>query len=40
MDESYSTQRMQKVIDNPRKIGVDTAITPKGLTSGKEESST
>ena len=37
MDESDPAQRMQKVIDNTRKIGVDTAATPESLTSGKEE---
>jgi len=29
MDETDPVQRMQKVLDNARKIGVDSAITPK-----------
>ena len=37
LEESDPTQRMQKVLDNARKIGVDSAATPEGLTSGKEE---
>ena len=36
LDESDIPQRMQKVIDNAKKIGVDSAATPEGLSSGKE----
>ena len=36
LDESDINQRMQKVIDNAKNIGVDTAATPEGLASGKE----
>ena len=37
MDESDMNQRMQKVLDNARKVGVDSAVTPEGLANGKEE---
>ena len=37
MDESDINQRMQKVLDNARKVGVDSAVTPEGLANGKEE---
>ena len=37
LDENDPTQRMQKVIDNARKLGVDTSATPELLTAGKEE---
>ena len=36
MDESDINQRMQKVLDNAKKVGVDSAATPEGLASGKE----
>ena len=36
LDESDITQRMQKVLDNAKKVGVDSAATPEGLSSGKE----
>ena len=36
LDESDINQRMQKVLDNAKKIGVDSAATPEGLSSGKE----
>ena len=37
LDETDTTQRLQKVLDNARKIGVDLAASPEGLASGKEE---
>ena len=37
MDETDMNQRMQKVLDNARKVGVDSAVTPEGLANGKEE---
>ena len=37
MDENDINQRMQKVLDNARKVGVDSAVTPEGLANGKEE---
>ena len=37
LDESDILERMKKVIDNGKKIGVDTAATPEDLESGKEE---
>ena len=36
LDETDMNQRMQKVLDNAKKIGVDSAATPEGLVSGKE----
>ena len=36
MDESDINQRMQKVLDNAKKVGVDSAASPEGLASGKE----
>ena len=36
MDESDINQRMQKVLDNAKKAGVDSAASPEGLASGKE----
>ena len=36
MDESDINQRMQKMLDNAKKVGVDSAATPEGLASGKE----
>ena len=36
MDESDINQRMQKILDNAKNIGVDSAATPEGLSSGKE----
>ena len=36
LDETDMNQRMQKVLDNAKKIGIDSAATPEGLTSGKE----
>ena len=37
LEESDPVQRMTKVINNAKKIGVDTAITPEDLNSGKED---
>jgi plastin-1 len=37
LDESDPTQRMAKVINNAKNIGVDSAATPEGFASGKEE---
>ena len=37
LEESDPTQRMQKVLNNAKKIGVDSAITPEELASGKED---
>ena len=36
MDENDINQRMQKVLDNAKKVGVDSAASPEGLASGKE----
>ena len=36
LDETDMNQRMQKVLDNAKKVGIDSAATPEGLTSGKE----
>ena len=37
LDESDTIQRMDKVLNNSKNMGVDSAITPEGLASGKEE---
>ena len=37
LEETDPLQRMQKIIDNAKNIGVDSAATPEGLQSGKEE---
>ena len=36
LDESDINQRMQKILENAKSIGVDSAATPEGLSSGKE----
>ena len=36
LDENDINQRMQKVLENAKNIGVDSACTPEGLASGKE----
>ena len=36
LDESDINQRMQKILDSAKNIGVDSAGTPEGLSSGKE----
>ena len=37
LDESDPEKRMEKVLDNAKKMGVDTSATPKGLVSGSPE---
>ena len=37
LDENDINARMEKIINNTKNIGVDTAITPEGLASGKED---
>ena len=37
LDESDLNKRAEKVLDNAKKIGVDTAVTPEGITSGNPD---
>ena len=36
LEENDINQRMQKILDNSKNIGVDSAASPEGLASGKE----
>ena len=37
LDETDPVKRAEKILDNAKKIGVDTAVTPEGLASGNPD---
>ena len=37
LDETDPIKRAEKILDNAKKIGIDTAVTPEGLASGKSD---